>query len=873
MLLKSIPQGYTIFTFVREPMSIFMSGYAETVHRVTLWGGARSVHSDATAYTAINCNSTAANASRFAAFIADILACRQMGYDTYHVWPQVTKLDVLPANRSFDFIGRVEHLQDDWVTLMRRLGAQPGVVSSQNTASHNVDACGKQIAVPSEAKLAVLPLLCPMLRADYECLGYRLPRGCMPQEPTAAACSATATQSAVLARVGLGAPGSSQSRARRPAAIVPGREIKVIYKTMFQDVKHKVLFCLPVKSGATLLRKVISGLGGWNLQNLRRITPEVENTHLKVAVVRETLSRLSAAYAHAGHLVNGTDTSSDDPSGGFQRFLSAVLSMRDFDPAVDRHFQPQTLACRPDLFNYDFVLRFETMQSDLRLLLQQLDPHASTQRLARLFTRYANCSNSSSCVARPTPSLDGIDDKMRLALQRKYQADEHWRLARRISSLGDIAPSRSPGEDEAAAHIRNLRRLSSVFLNNAAFRKEPWLANAPVTAATLRSLTASLGPAMVMLSRCGSVIAPLGGHMLAAFEDHLRTHGNPIKNTASWRNASFVTMRRVLRKHREKALGSGYHHLVFSVDPADARTLQISKPVLLRTNIRGAWRDAGNTNCKTYVQSVWNGWMAWVLGELDVTPQVLALWTEQNVSGTWTNTLESMAFKTVSILERWPSLEEVLLEPLRGRVSQPAEAQQLFDRIVLLTQIGIVSLDLKPRDMYVRHAQDQWQMRLGDVEFGEQTGMLLDATAGCRLALTLQLPVVLFACGPLRKHKLAQSFVGHAYNWMAASQPEQVAIAQEGNWSSLARKECWPSGSRSRGALSASHTTGFCNLERQAVWESSLTKSLIEIQQLKTRLHVIMDGIMATGGVCPDKYRFTKRNHVQGRNPPTLSSD
>ena len=864
MLRKSIPQGYTIFTFVREPMSIFMSGYAETVHRVTVWGGARSVHSDATAYTAINCNSTAANASRFAAFIADILACRQMGYDTYHVWPQVTKLDVLPANRSFDFIGRVEHLQDDWVTLMRRLGAQPGVVSSQNPASHNVDACGKQIAVPSKAKLAVLPLLCSMLRADYECLGYRLPRGCLPQEPTAPACSATATQSAVLARVGLGAPGSSQSRAQPPpAAIVQRRAFKVTHMTMFQDVKRKVLFCLPMKSGATLLRNVVSGLGGWNLQNLRRITPEVVNTHLKVAVVRETLSRLSAAYAHAGHLVNGTKTSSTDPSAGFRRFLSAVLSMRDGQldrnrRSIDRHFlkhvQPQVRACRPDLFNYDFVLRFETMQSDLRLLLQPLDPRASTQRLAHFFARYANCSNSSSCVARPTPSLDGIDEKMRLALLHKYQADEHWRLARRTSSLGDIAPS--PGKDEAAAHIRNLRRLSSDFLSNATFRKQPWFANAP---ATLRSLTASLGPAMVRLSRCGSVIAPFGGHMLAAFEEHLRTYGNPIKNTASWRNASFVTMRRALGKHREKALGSGYHHLVFSLDPNDARRLQISKPVLIRTNIRGAWRDAGNTNCKTYVQSVWNGWMAWVLGELDVTPQVQAVWTEQNVSGTWTNTLESMAFKTVSILERWPSLEEVLREPLRERVSQPAEAQQLFDRIALLTQSGVVNLDIKPRDMYVRHAQDQWQMRLGDVEFGEQTGMLLDATAGCRLALTLQLPVVLFACGPLGKHKAAQSFVGHAYNWLAAS--------QEGNWSSLAMKECWPSGSRG-----GSHTTGFCHLERHAVWESSLTKALIEIQHLKTRLHVIMDGIMAKGGVCPDQYRFTKRNHVQGRNPPTLSS-
>ena len=211
-----------------------------------------------------------------------------------------------------------------------------------------------------------------------------------------------------------------------------------------------------------------------------------------------------------------------------------------------------------------------------------------------------------------------------------------------------------------------------------------------------------------------------------------------------------------------------------------------------------------------------------------------------------------------------------------ARVPLPAEAQQLFDHIVFLTQRGIVNLDFKPRDMYVRHAQNQWQMRLGDIEFGSignLTGVLLDATAECRLALTLQLPAVLFACGPLRRHKLAQSFVGHAYSWLRAeqrnekpgtSQRERVP-AQEGSWSSLVMKQCWPFGSGV-----ASHTIGLCGLERLAVWEASLTKSVVEIQHLNTRLHIIMDGIMAKGGVCPDKYLFTKTNNVQGRNPPTL---
>ena len=114
-----------------------------------------------------------------------------------------------------------------------------------------------------------------------------------------------------------------------------------------------------------------------------------------------------------------------------------------------------------------------------------------------------------------------------------------------------------------------------------------------------------------------------------------------------------MTMRRTLRKYRNKALGSGHHHLVFPIDSADARKLHVSKPVLIRMNIRGAWRDAGSTPCQTYLHSVWNGWMAWILGELDIIPPAIAIWTEQNVSGTWTETVvESMAFKTVAILEK-----------------------------------------------------------------------------------------------------------------------------------------------------------------------------------------------------------------------------
>ncbi len=97
---------------------------------------------------------------------------------------------------------------------------------------------------------------------------------------------------------------------------------------MFVDPERKVMFCLPVKSGGTLLRKVLSELGGWNLQPLSRVTADVAD-HVKVAVVRETLSRLLVTFGYKF-----------SASQQLPAYLSDVLSAGDFQPAVDRHFQP-----------------------------------------------------------------------------------------------------------------------------------------------------------------------------------------------------------------------------------------------------------------------------------------------------------------------------------------------------------------------------------------------------------------------------------------------------------------------------------------------------------------------------------------------------
>ena len=202
-------------------------------------------------------------------------------------------------------------------------------------------------------------------------------------------------------------------------------------------------------------------------------------------------------------------------------------------------------------------------------------------------------------------------------------------------------------------------------------------------------------------------------------------------------------------------------------------------------------------------------------------------------------------------------------------------------------------MDVKPRDMYVRRAREwealnhtsvsKWQLRVSDVEFaphGILTGMLLDVTATCRLALTLQLPVVLLACGPLRNHEFSKSFVGLARRFLLGAQDGERGrlgqtlengwpMATDGGWSSMAKTQCGCSAGGD-----APQTSGglMGSVERRIVWKSSMerTESIIELQGLKTTLYAIMDGIMAKGGTCPDEYLLKHATFKQARNPSTL---
>ena len=167
-------QSYTRFTFVREPMAAFLSGVKTVAHR-HFRGGPTECTDGTTraAYLDVKCG-----ADVLSPFLADILARRCIGAQAYHVWPQTMKLD-LPLSRPLDFVGQVEHFEEDMQALLRRINCTNCNVTSllghRNLASKMFDRCNNPIVFTEAVLTQARPIICQLLHSDYECLGAVCP--------------------------------------------------------------------------------------------------------------------------------------------------------------------------------------------------------------------------------------------------------------------------------------------------------------------------------------------------------------------------------------------------------------------------------------------------------------------------------------------------------------------------------------------------------------------------------------------------------------------------------------------------------------------------------------------------------------------------
>ena len=94
-----------------------------------------------------------------------------------------------------------------------------------------------------------------------------------------------------------------------------------------------------------------------------------------------------------------------------------------------------------------------------------------------------------------------------------------------------------------------------------------------------------------------------------------------------------------------------------------------------------------------YRSAVWNAYVQWMAGELDILPRLHAAWL------TWAHTTHLV--DVVTIAERWAQIESLLKQPQPPPgLDTPGVADRLIERFEDLTLgAGLVALDIKPNDM------------------------------------------------------------------------------------------------------------------------------------------------------------------------------
>jgi hypothetical protein len=119
-------------TFIREPLSTFVSGYLEVVERLAtgIRGSRRPrVEQASVPFMLTPCSTPDGDGSaRLAALLTELRGGRLHHSLMFHLWPQVLKVDCLPHHRRrLDYVGRVEYLEHD---LGEMLQAHSTAVSS-----------------------------------------------------------------------------------------------------------------------------------------------------------------------------------------------------------------------------------------------------------------------------------------------------------------------------------------------------------------------------------------------------------------------------------------------------------------------------------------------------------------------------------------------------------------------------------------------------------------------------------------------------------------------------------------------------------------------------------------------------------------------
>jgi len=176
------------FTFVRDPLARFVSGYSEIMYRSEDLRGPPPLpdnhydnyHEHVPPYTFVDYDYASQDRAR--AFINDLLSGVNSDTDK-HVYPQVGALRRVKKDSSYfpplGFVGALESFGNDWDTLSE-LGGFSYLPYDYSMGMHPTSTSTARDAMSAllAHDMRYLRALCFLLAPDFACLGYALPQNC-----------------------------------------------------------------------------------------------------------------------------------------------------------------------------------------------------------------------------------------------------------------------------------------------------------------------------------------------------------------------------------------------------------------------------------------------------------------------------------------------------------------------------------------------------------------------------------------------------------------------------------------------------------------------------------------------------------------------
>ena len=172
-------EDYFVFTFVRDPLSHFVSAYAEFDKRAS--SAVERTDTGPRGFLKLERNLSNEPARALQA-LQDIQEGRFKGLTPAHMYTQFWKVSRCIARSKVplipNFIGKIENLSKDWRAIERRLGVPHEPLRKVHAGNNAAKIHAKQLDILSTQHLPLLQELCSFYHEDFVCFGYNLPDSC-----------------------------------------------------------------------------------------------------------------------------------------------------------------------------------------------------------------------------------------------------------------------------------------------------------------------------------------------------------------------------------------------------------------------------------------------------------------------------------------------------------------------------------------------------------------------------------------------------------------------------------------------------------------------------------------------------------------------